>query len=265
MAQTATQGASTMAEALRQAMESLGGVQKQSAIKQSIWSRFPDRWAENTLVGHLNGCCVNNPAGIKNHPAMSRFLYHRGRGEYELYDEKKHGAFDKDGYPEGQAHQSDSVVNEISHKVAAELAEQASAEFAYEAHLRDYLAKNLTLLEAGLSLWTGDESDSVEYALEGRRVDILAKDKNGIPVVVELKLSRGHERTIGQALFYRGKLKKILGVPKVRIIMVAGEITDELRIASEEVADVDLFSYALSMQLQRISDLGPGGSHVGAS
>ncbi|HUB19678.1 MAG TPA: endonuclease NucS domain-containing protein [Acidobacteriaceae bacterium] len=246
------QTASTMAQALRQAMESLGGIQKRPALEQWIWSHYPDKWSPNTLVGHLNGCCVNNPAGIKNHPSFPRFLYYRGNGEYELYSEAKHGAFDKDGYPEGQPHDSDAA-HELGQKTVAELAEQASAEFAYETHLRDYLAKNLGLLEPGLSLWTGSGSDSVEFAVEGRRIDILAKDKTGVPVVIELKVSRGHERTVGQALYYRGKLKKILGVAKVRILIVAGDITDELRIASEEVQDVELFTYELSMQVHRIS------------
>lgn len=34
--------------------------------------------------------------------------------------------------------------------------------------------------------------------------------------------------------------------------MVAGEITDELRLASTEVKDVDLFSYALTMQVAKL-------------
>ncbi len=55
--------------------------------------------------------------------------------------------------------------------------------------------KNLNILESGLTLWP---NSSVEYPLEGRRIDILAKDRDGIPVVIELKLSRGHERTLGK-------------------------------------------------------------------
>jgi hypothetical protein len=129
-------------------------------------------------------------------------------------------------------------------------------QFALEAHLRDYLAKNLSILEAGLTLWNGITAESVEYDVGGRRIDILAKDASGVPVVVELKLSKGHERTLGQALYYRGKLKQSLKVSRVRIIMVAAEITDELRIASMEVSDVDVFSYKLSMQVQKV-DLSP--------
>lgn len=259
------QQASTMAQALRQAMESLTGPQRQPAIQRWIWSKYPDKWKVGTLQGHLNGCCVNNPKGIKNHPTFPRFLYFRGSGEYELYDKAKHGTFDEFGRPEGQEPESDSSIDEIGQRIAAEIEERSSAEFAYEAHLRDYLARNLTLLESGLSLWTGSESDSVEFGIDGRRIDILAKDKDGIPVVIELKLSRGHDRTLGQALYYRGRLKQILAVSKVRIIMVAGEVTDELRIASGEVSDVELFTYTLIMQVQRVSNLASGSSDGSAS
>jgi hypothetical protein len=242
--------ASTMAQALKEAMESLGGVQQKTTIEKWIEEKYPKKWMIGTLVGHLYGCSVNNPNGIKHHRSFPRFLFDRGSGKYELYDRAKHGSYDPNGYIEGQnpdyeqTEENDRDLNE-------EFSEKARNEFRYEAHLRDYLANNLSILENGLSLWTGEEQESVEYNLDGRRIDILAKDKAGIPVVIELKVSRGHERTIGQALFYRGKLKLRLGVSTVRIIIVASEITEELQIACQEVQDLELFSYVLSMQVQR--------------
>ena len=84
----------------------------------------------------------------------------------------------------------------------------------------------------------------------GRRVDILAKDKAGLPVVIELKVSRGHERTIGQALYYRAKIKEMFKVESVRIFIVALELSSELRVAAKEVPDVSLFEYSLSMTIK---------------
>jgi RecB family endonuclease NucS len=124
--------------------------------------------------------------------------------------------------------------------------------FALEAHLRDYLARNLKLLESGLTLWS-QNPPSVEFGVAGRRIDILAKDTDGVPVIIELKLSRGHEQTVGQSLYYRGRLRTQLNVSRVRIIMVAAEITDELRIASNEVSDVALYEYSLSMSVNKVS------------
>ena len=124
--------------------------------------------------------------------------------------------------------------------------------FAYEADLRDYLAKNLHLIEQGLKLWpTGDDTRAIEYLVDtsGRRVDILACDGSGIPVVIELKVSRGHERTIGQALYYQAMIKQGLAVERARIVIVAREIGAELAMACSSIPDVALFEYRLSLTL----------------
>ena len=90
--------------------------------------------------------------------------------------------------------------------------------FAYENQLRDYLANNLGLVETGLKLWSVDsDSGAVEYSVDerGRRIDILAQDVGGIPVVIELKVSKGHERTIGQSLYYAAKIKEKFAAARV--------------------------------------------------
>jgi Endonuclease NucS len=145
----------------------------------------------------------------------------------------------------------------VSSPVEPEIKEdtEASSEFALEAHLRDYLAENLGMLESGLSLWpVENEEDAVEFRVddEGRRVDILAKDRDGVPVVIELKVSRGHERTIGQALYYRAKVKKQFSASRVRIFIVSAEISPELRAASSELPDTQLFEYSLSMKIMPV-------------
>ena len=53
--------------------------------------------------------------------------------------------------------------------------------FAYERDLRDYLAKNLSVIEPGMALWpVSDPETAVEFRVDnnGRRIDILAKDRN---------------------------------------------------------------------------------------
>ncbi len=125
--------------------------------------------------------------------------------------------------------------------------------FAYEEHLRDFLAEHLDTLEKGLRLWpVGPDQEAVEYPVDGRRIDILAQDTTGIPVVIELKVSRGHERVVGQALYYRGKIKETFKVQRVRVFVVALKATEELRLAAKEVSDLTLFEYSLSMTVRRI-------------
>jgi endonuclease len=103
-----------------------------------------------------------------------------------------------------------------------------------------------------LQLWRVGDDDPVEFPVDGRRVDILAKDKAGLPVVIELKVSRGHEKVIGQALYYRAKIKEMFKVDKVRIFIVALELSAELRSAAKEVSNVSLFEYSLSMTVKPV-------------
>ena len=121
-----------------------------------------------------------------------------------------------------------------------------------EAQLRDYLAKNLSKLEPGLRYWV-DTPPSVEFTIGGKRIDILAKDRAGCPVVIELKRGRAYDRVIGQALMYQSLVSNDLGLDRVRVIIVANVIEDELRLAASRQADVKLFEYELSMQLSEVA------------
>ena len=85
------------------------------------------------------------------------------------------------------------------------LEEDQPLEFALEAHLRDFLAKNLDRVESGLRLYSTADSDGVEFSVDGGRIDLLAVDRAGRFVVIELKLSQGRNRTLGQLLIGNGK------------------------------------------------------------
>jgi hypothetical protein len=134
---------------------------------------------------------------------------------------------------------------------------EAGTEFLQEQQLRDYLAENPFILEPGLSLWPVEDGDAVEFQVDeggqSRRVDILARDKSGSPVVIELKVSRGHERTVGQALYYRARVKQRFGAKRVRIFIVASIISPQLRAAASEVPDVVLFEYSLEVKVAKVS------------
>jgi hypothetical protein len=144
-----------------------------------------------------------------------------------------------------------------STNAAADDETEAGTEFALEEQLRDYLAANLGILEPGLSLWPVENGDAVEFQVDdqgpSRRIDILAKDRAGLPVVIELKVSRGHEKTVGQALYYRARIKHRFGAKRVRIFIVAAEISPELRDAASEVSDVFLFAYSLAVKVTPIT------------
>jgi hypothetical protein len=127
--------------------------------------------------------------------------------------------------------------------------------FIYEEHLKAYLLKNLNVIESGLTLFTDkDGKEGVEYPIdpENKRIDILAIDKLKNPVVIELKVSRGYEKVVGQCLYYKNRVKELFGVSKVRVIIIAREITSHLRIATAELPDVELFEYNLVVNVRKL-------------
>jgi len=128
--------------------------------------------------------------------------------------------------------------------------------FALEADLRDFLAANLQVIEAGLKLYRDGEQDGVEFSVDRGRIDILAIDRNGIPVVIELKLSKGRNRAIGQLLYYMGWVDENLGKGKSRGIIVAREIPEDLVVAVKRVPGVTLYRYNIAVTTELV---GKGG------
>jgi hypothetical protein len=133
----------------------------------------------------------------------------------------------------------------------------SSSEFAYESHLRDYLANNLEKIEPGLRLFTDEEDENikgVEYDAGGKRIDILAFDRENRFVVIELKVSKGYEKSVGQLLRYKAWVRKHLADgQKVRGIVIAKDISEDLKLAASESADIDLFEYDLKIDLRKIN------------
>lgn len=128
----------------------------------------------------------------------------------------------------------------------------AASAFAYEHDLRDYLSRNLGLIEIGLRLYMEEGVSGVEFPAGGRFIDILALDSSGEYVVIELKVSRGYDRVVGQLLRYMGWIQKHHAEPsqRVRGIIVAKDVTSDLRLACSKVVDVLLFEYSLSVSVK---------------
>ena len=128
-------------------------------------------------------------------------------------------------------------------------------EFAYENDLRNYLVRNLSVIEKDLKIYEAeDKTTGEEFFVPGtsRRIDILAKDKESNFVVIELKVSRGYEKVVGQTLYYQSMIKTHFNQQKVRAIIIAREITPELKAATQFLPDFELFEYQLSLTLNRI-------------
>jgi hypothetical protein len=131
--------------------------------------------------------------------------------------------------------------------------EEASSEFAYEHDLRDYLARNLGVIAPGLKLYEDEGIRGVEFPVGGRYIDILAEDAKGY-VVIELKVSRGYDRVVGQLLRYIGWIRQHHADPGqfVRGIIIAKEINEDLRLACSGLSDIALYEYALSVTVREV-------------
>jgi len=144
---------------------------------------------------------------------------------------------------------------ENSPKKEIEVEDPDISQFAYEADLRDYLAKNLSVIEKGLTLYNGSNGKTgIEYRIDenNKRIDILAIDKNNIPVIIELKVNRGYEKVIGQCQYYKNKIKNIFKSEKVRVIIIARQITEYLKTGTMDMKDYELFEYKLNIELDKI-------------
>jgi hypothetical protein len=133
-------------------------------------------------------------------------------------------------------------------------ADESAAEdqFAAEADLRDFLAKNLDRVEEGLRLYEKDDVRGVEFEIDDGRIDLLAVDKNDRLVVIELKVSRGRNKTLGQLLYYMGWVDAKLGRGPCRGIIIAREISEDLKLAVQWTTGVSLFSYTLSVTVDKV-------------
>jgi len=130
---------------------------------------------------------------------------------------------------------------------------EQALEFALEAHLRDFLARNLERVESGLHLHVTPESGGIEFPVDGGRIDLLAVDRGGKFVVLELKLSQGRNRTLGQILYYMGWVDQHLGNGPCRGIIIASEITEDLTIAVARVPGVSLARYRMSFAIEQVA------------
>ncbi|MDQ3665584.1 MAG: endonuclease NucS [Acidobacteriota bacterium] len=129
---------------------------------------------------------------------------------------------------------------------------EQALEFALEAHLRDFLARNLDRVEPGLRLYESDGRNGIEFPVDGGRIDLLAIDHTGKYVVIELKLSQGRNKTLGQLLYYMGWIDQHMDKAPSRGIIIASEITQDLSVAVSRVPGVSLARYRMSFAIEPV-------------
>lgn len=250
---------------VREAIDAFGGKATNSEIRDWILQRYPDT-NRGTIACQISVCTVNQPGRVhfpENHrpreaTANYDFLFHIGRGQVVRYDPALHGRWRISRQEDGRL-----SVEEDGERAADEAPVDATAApmpasgnaFAAETHLRDYLVQHLDAVEPGLQLFVDDiGNDGVEYITSVGRIDILALDAVGGLVVIELKVGRGADAVCGQILGYRSWVKEHLAAGRrVRGIIVAQHCSDRLRYALQDIPDMVVKVYELTVSLHDVA------------
>ncbi len=232
---------------------SKGQVISRDQVTSWFKSKYP-KIKPATVTAHLAKMSVNAPSRVHynaNTNGDDDLFYQIDGGHFRLYDAAT------DPSPIYEKNQSLDLENYEKDKTEDE--PPKSSEFAYESDLRDFLSRNLTIIEQGLKLYEEEGIIGVEFPVGGRFIDILAVDRGNHFIVIELKVSRGYDRVIGQLLRYMTWIETNLAEPNqmVRGIIIAKEISNDLRLAALRVPDVQLFEYELSISLKEVRAQGP--------
>jgi hypothetical protein len=219
------------------------GLQGEKTFKrQELYDWFNKNYPDAkrvTLYCHLIKLSVNNPTRKNYHlhkDGSDDILFQIGSDTFRLYD--------KTDIPPG-----------IPPVPESEPDEGKGQGFVLEKHLQDFLVRNISIIEPGLRLFEDKESEKtgVEYPVDGRYIDILALDKNDNFVVIELKVSRGYDKVIGQLLRYKNWIKRYMAEDgqSVRGIIICKEITDDLLLACDGLDNIELIEYELDIKLHK--------------
>ena len=233
----------------------------QTFAKSDLAAWFRQKYPKvkpTTVQAQTISATTNNPTRVYyNATKRHDIFYQVGRNTLRLYDADNDPPpiyVRSDDATAAEPLESDDVEGNAQDD--AQTGPSDAGEFAYEADLKNYLASNLFRIEQGLTLYERDGASGVEFPVGGRYVDILATDAHGNLVVIELKVSRGYDRVVGQIARYMAWLEQngYVGEGKrIRGIIIARTISEDLILACRKVRDIELFEYTLSVTVDRIN------------
>lgn len=166
------------------------------------------------------------------------------KAHYAWYKSKiKRGEISVPGFnPDPVIIETDEDENEVQETIEASLS--------LERDLHSYLAKRVNEIELGLALVEG----GIEHHIDVGRIDLLAKDKRGNNVVIELKAGKAKDSALGQLLGYMGCISSnATEKTQTRGILVASDFEPRVVYAARGLPHVKLVKYRVSFELQEIT------------
>ncbi len=184
-------------------------VKGQIVSKDQVISWFKSNYPKikmGTITAHLIKMSINIPSRVHynaNPNGEDDLFYQINGGHFRLYEKEKDPLpIYVKSLPEGkeidQTKDSDEIEDEETER------EYQQTGFAYESDLKDFLSQNLAIIEPGLHLYEDEGIRGIEFPVGGRSIDLLAIDKYNNYVVIELKVSTGYDRVIGQLFTVHG-------------------------------------------------------------
>jgi len=194
-----------------------------------VIKKVKEKWPEvkeNTIRAHVIALTPNHPS-YRHYGGRHKLFYYLGNGRYCLLKRKEESL----------------LPTEVQESIEQE--ETTGFSFEFEADLEGHIANNLGDIEEGLTIYVS--SDGVkgrQFQTDVGRIDILAIDREGNFVVIELKVGQATDKACSQLLKYMGWVKKHLAKDrKVRGIIVCRNATDELKYAASTLENVSIKEY----------------------
>jgi hypothetical protein len=169
-----------------------------------------------------------------NSQAHSRFWLDAGRRASPDFRERL-AVFTLDA-PSEQLNITEATGIETASQILTEYVESS---LSLERDLENHIINHLESLEPGLKLVSRQET------IEVGRLDILAKDKAGRTVIIELKAGEAKDAAIGQIARYIGWFTRRDTVAP-RAMLVAGGFSDSVKYAAMAIPGLKLVTYRVS-------------------
>jgi hypothetical protein len=260
----------TCQEALRKLFSDPQKNLTREAIYDALDKAYPTKpWKRNTIYLHLIAFSINHPQRKHHRQTEGKcFLFWDGDRGFRKWMPEQDGTWTlgvdgivrsgEDGAP------MQTIVGSLAESEDSTVPGPIS--LSIERDLEECLIQNLGMLESGLSLYRDGDVDGRQLDTGAVGIiDLLAIDKAGGFVVIELKAGRAADSVCGQILGYISWVRKELAAgKKVRGTIVASEFSDRLRYAADAVGSLSLIRYNIAFNFSDVT-MPPSGSEQGPS
>lgn len=132
--------------------------------------------------------------------------------------------------------------------------------FDCEHALHLYLLNNLESLEPGLTLYGKENLDGLQFKCLGKKLDLLAEDREGGLVAIEIKFNYGTPESLGQILGYLAVIRRLrrFAGRRLRGLLVCRKASEHLLLAAEDNGSVAVYEYTPGLRfLHALEALSP--------